>query len=66
MLDELHHPSVVEVIEVGAQVDVDDSRLALHNRLGHSVYRLMRCPLRSVSIRSRLEVSLEDRLQDEL
>ena len=39
---------------------------ALINRLGHSVYRFMRCPFRSVSIRPRLEISFEDRFQDEL
>src|ERR1051326_3255411 len=57
---------MLNVIEVGPQIDIDDSRLALHNRLSHSVHRLMRCPFRSVSIRPRLEISFEDRLQDEL
>src|SRR5215467_13122102 len=57
---------MLNVIEVGPQIDIDDSRLALHNRLSHSVHRLMCCPFRSVSIRPRLEISFEDRLQDEL
>src|SRR3979409_823986 len=57
---------MLNVIEVGPQVNVNDSRLALHYRLSHSVHRLMRCPFRSVSIRPRLEISFEDRLQNEL
>ena len=54
------------MIQVGAEVNIDNSGLALHNCLSHSVYRLMCCPFRSVSILPRLEVSFEDRLQDEL
>src|SRR5450759_3688134 len=57
---------MLNVIEVGPQINVNDSRLALHNRLSHPVHRLMRCPFRSVSIRSRLKISFEDRLQNEL
>src|SRR3984893_9707627 len=40
---------MLHVVEVGPQVNVDDSRLDLHNCLGHSGYHLMRCPFRSVS-----------------
>src|SRR3954470_10920257 len=57
---------MLNVIEVGPQVNVDDPRLALHNGLCHSVYRLVRCPFRPVSMRPRLEISFEDRLQNEL
>jgi hypothetical protein len=57
---------MLNVIEVGPQVNVDDPRLALHNGLGHSVYRLVRCPFWPVSMRPRLEISFEDRLQNEL
>src|SRR5713226_6710780 len=57
---------MLNVIEVRPQVNVNDSRLALHNGLCHSVYRLMRCPFRPVAIRPRLEISFEDRLQDKL
>src|SRR5713226_6749514 len=57
---------MLNVVEVGSQVNINDSRLALHNCLCHSVDRLMGCPFRSVSIRPRLEISFEDRLQDEL
>src|ERR1035438_5898870 len=57
---------MLNVIEVGPQINVNDSRLALHNRLCHPVHRLMRCPFRSVSIRPRLKISFEDRLQNEL
>src|SRR5262249_20221643 len=54
------------VVEVGPQVDVDDSRLALDDSLGHPLHRLMGCPPRPVAKRPRLEVSLEDGFQDEL
>src|SRR5450759_1093900 len=57
---------MMNVIEVGPQVTVDDSSLALHNCLCHPVYRLMRCPFRTVAVRPRLEISFEDRLQNEL
>src|SRR6266849_1272337 len=57
---------MLNVLEVGPQVHVNDSRLALHDCLCHSVYRLMRCPFRSISIRPRLEISFKDRLQDQL
>src|SRR5207244_7562295 len=45
------------VIEVGPEVKIDDSGFTLVNRLGDSVYRFLRSPFRSVSIRSRLKVS---------
>src|SRR5262249_11479830 len=54
------------VVEVGPQVDVDDSRLALDDSLGDPLHRLMGCPPRPVAKRPRLEVSLKDRFQDEL
>src|SRR5450432_2364029 len=57
---------MLNVVEVGPQININDSRLALHNRLSHSVHRLMGCTFRSVSIRPRLEISSEDRLQNEL
>jgi len=49
------------IIEVSSQVKIDDARFSLINRLSHSVYRFMRCPFYSVSIRPRLEISFEDR-----
>src|SRR6266436_7831367 len=57
---------MLHIIEVGPQVKIDDSGFLLINRFGHSVYRFMSCPFRSVSIRPRLEISFEDRFQDEL
>src|SRR5580704_11601687 len=57
---------MLHIVEVGSEVKIDDAGFALINRLGHSVYRFMRCPFRSVSIRPRLEISFEDRFQDEL
>src|SRR6516162_6053948 len=52
-------------IQVGSQVQIDDVGLLLHDPLGHAVDRFMSGSLRSVSVRSRLEVSFENRLQDE-
>src|SRR5258708_1070313 len=57
---------MLHIIKVGAEVDVNDSRLLLDNRLGYPVHRLMRCPFRTISIRPRLEIGFEDRLQNEL
>src|SRR5438045_2647577 len=57
---------MLNVIEVGPQVNVDDSRLALHDCMGYPFHRLMRCPFWPVSKRTRLEISFEDRLQNEL
>src|SRR5688572_30824828 len=61
-----HQHTVAHGIEVGSQIDVDDSCLALGDGLRHSQHRLMRCPLGPVPKRSALEIRLENRLQDEL
>src|SRR6267142_5677107 len=50
----------------GAQIKINDTCLPFHDRLVHSEHRFLGCPLRSVSVRSRLEIGFEDRLQDEL
>src|ERR1700704_3053634 len=57
---------MLHLIEVGSEVDVDDSNLLFDNSLGYPVHRLMRCPFRTISIRPRLEIGFEDRLQDKL
>jgi hypothetical protein len=57
---------MLHIVEVGSEVKIDDAGFPLINRLGHSVYRFMRCPFYSVSIRPRLEISFEDRFQNEL
>src|SRR6202161_1511082 len=57
---------MLNVIEVGTEVNIDDSSLLFDDRLGYPVHRLVRCPFRSVSIRPRLKISFEDRLQNEL
>src|ERR1700675_3112391 len=75
----MHHPSIVypfcfllqqqrvlNVVKVGAEIDVDDSSLLLDDCLCHTVYRFMCGSFRSISIRSRLKVSFEDRFQNEL
>src|SRR5271155_3854849 len=62
----LEQQIVLHIIEVGLQVKINDERLLLHDRLVDSKYRFLRCPSRSISIRSRLEIGFEDRFQDEL
>src|SRR6201987_347440 len=57
---------MLNVIEVGFEIQVNDARLLFDNRLGHSSYGCMRSPIRAISIRPGLEVSFEDRLQDKL
>src|SRR5215469_8704283 len=53
-------------VKVSSQIQIDDFGLRLHDPLGHAVDRFMSGSLRSISVRSRLEVSFENRLQDEL
>ena len=59
-------PVVPNIVKVGAQIYVEDPRLPLDYRLGHSLDRIMCCPLGTISKRSRLEIRLEDRLEYEL
>src|ERR1700720_3543652 len=54
------------VVEVCAQIEVENPRLLLHDRLCDSLHRFMCRPLRSIPIRPRLKVSLKDGLQNEL
>src|SRR6202451_1898449 len=57
---------MLNVVKVGAEVDIDDSSLLFDDGLGDPGHRLMSCPFGSASIRSRLEIRFKDRLQDEL
>src|ERR1700745_2130805 len=57
---------MVNRVKVGSQIQIDDFGLCLHDPLGHAGDRFMSGSLRSVSVRSRLEVSFKNRLQDEL
>src|SRR3954447_22514964 len=57
---------MLHVIKVGAEVDVNDARLLLDNRFSYPVHRFLRCPFRTISVRPRLEIGFEDRLQNEL
>src|SRR5215831_308928 len=57
---------VLNVVKVAAQIKIYDARLALNDRLGYAVNCFMSCLLGTIPKRSRLEVSLKDRLQDEL
>ena len=59
-------PIMSDVVKVAAQIDVYDTCFLLNNCSGYPVDRFMRCPLGTISKRSRLEVRLEDRLQYEL
>jgi hypothetical protein len=62
----LQQPVVPDIVEVGAQVKVEDPRLPLDYCFSYSLDRVMCCPLGPISIRPRLEVSLEHRLEYEL
>jgi len=57
---------VLNVVKEGSQIKVDDFGLRLHNPLSYSGDRFMGGSFRPVAVRSRLEVSFENRLQDEL
>src|SRR6266478_4657749 len=59
-------PIVPDIVEIAAQVDIYDTCFLLNDRSGHTINRVMSCPLGTISKRSRLEVCLEDRLQYEL
>src|SRR5215472_16065216 len=70
IVDSLRHlgqqPVVPNLVKVATQIKIYDARLALNDRLGYAVNCFMSCLLGAVPKRSRLEVSLKDRLQDEL
>ena len=57
---------MLHIVEESPQIQIYDFGLAFHYSLGYAVNRFMSGPPRSVSIRSRLEVGFENRLQDEL
>src|SRR5271166_90142 len=59
-------PIVPDIVEVAAQVDVYHACLLLIYGSRLTVYLVMGCPLWTVSKRPRLEVRLEDWLQDQL
>ncbi len=59
-------PIMSDVVKVAAQINVYDTCFLLNNCSGHPVDCFMRCPLGTISKRSRLEVCLEDRLHYEL
>ena len=69
VIDSLRHLGqqtvVPNVVKVAPQIEIYDACLMLNDRLGHATDRFMSCLLGTVSKRARLEVGLEDRLQDE-
>src|SRR5215218_5847155 len=54
------------IVEIGAQIKVENARLPLDDCLSDPLDRVMSCPLGPISKRSRLEVRLEDRFEYEL
>jgi len=77
-LQQVHHVIVVyshcnlgqqtvvpNVVKIASQINVYDAYLPLDDCLRHPVDRFMSCLLGTISKRARLEVGLEDRLQDE-
>src|SRR5208283_3570413 len=56
---------MLDVVKVGSQVEVDHPRLAEDNRLCYPSHCLVRRPFGAVPVRARLEVGLEDRLENE-
>src|SRR5687767_5027865 len=54
------------VVKIGFEINIQDTRFVLNDRLGHALYRIMGGALRAVSIRPLLEIGFKDRLQDEL
>ena len=62
----LQQPVVPDVVEIGSQVEVQNARLPLDNRLSNPLDRTMSCSLGPISKRSRLEIRLEDRFEYEL
>src|SRR5262245_9573544 len=57
---------VPNVVKVAPQINIYDACLLLNDCLRHAVDRFMSCLLVTIAKRSRLEVGLKDRLQDEL
>src|SRR5215472_12675834 len=62
----LQQPVMPDIVKVGAQIKVENTRLPLDYCFSHSLDRVMCCPLGPIAIRPRLEVCLEDRFEDEL
>src|SRR3954469_11255535 len=62
----LQQPVMPDIVKVGSQIKVEDPRLPLSYCFRHSLDRVVCCPLGPISIRPRLEVSLEHRFEDEL
>src|ERR1700681_3676399 len=55
-----------DVVEVRAQVTINDTSLVSDDGFGNAVARRMRCPLGTVAKRAGLEVRFEDGFQNEL
>src|ERR1700722_18574086 len=59
-------PVMPNIVQIGSQIKVENTRLPLDNCLRDPLDRAMSCPLGSISKRSRLEIRLEDRFEYEL
>src|SRR5215472_18354906 len=64
--DFLEQDVMPDIVEKGAQVKIKHPSLVVRNRVRDPRHRLMRRPLGPVAVRTRLEISLEDGLKDEL
>jgi hypothetical protein len=53
------------IVEIGPQVKVENTRLPLDNSFSDPLDRAMRCPFGPIAKRPRLEIRLEDRLEYE-
>src|SRR4029077_14403127 len=62
----LQQPVMPDIVKVGPQVNIENPRLPLDYCFSHALDCVMCCPLGPISVRPRLEVSLEHRLEDEL
>ncbi len=52
---------MLNAVEVGSQVKIDDPRLPLHNRSVNPENRFSGCSFRTVAVRSRLEIGFPSR-----
>src|SRR5580698_7915755 len=62
----LHQLGMWDGVEVLGQIRVNDIRVTLMQQLIHLLHRILRTPLRPVGVSTRLQVRLENRLNDQL
>jgi hypothetical protein len=62
--DFLKQEVMPDIVEKGAQVKIKHPSLLVRDCARDARHRLVRRPLGPVAVRTRLEISLEDRLKD--